>query len=99
MAQPMKAMKDAARHELPKLPYDMDALAPQISRETLEYHYGKHHRTYVDKLNELAAGTEFAALSLPEIVRRSSGPLFNNAAQVWNHNFYWKSLDPESTGK
>jgi Fe-Mn family superoxide dismutase len=89
----------ATRHELPKLPYAMNALVPYLSEETLTYHYGKHHRTYVTKLNELLPGTEFEELPLDEVVRRASGPIFNNAAQVWNHNFYWKCLDPESAGK
>ncbi len=79
---------------LPPLPYARDALAPHISAETLDFHYGKHHQAYVNNLNGLIAGTEFAKASLEEIVRRSSGPLFNNAAQVWNHTFYWESLAP-----
>lgn len=79
---------------LPPLPYARDALAPHISAETLDFHYGKHHQAYVNNLNGLIAGTEFATASLEEIVRRSSGPLFNNAAQVWNHTFYWESLAP-----
>ncbi len=86
-------------HELMTLPFSMDALAPQISQETLEYHYGKHHRAYVNKLNELIQGTEFATLSLPEIIKKASGPLFNNAAQVWNHNFYWYGLTPQPSTK
>ena len=86
------------QHELSPLPYAMDALAPHISKETLEYHYGKHHRTYVTKLNELIKGTEFENATLPEIVKKSSGSLFNNAAQVWNHDFYWDSLSPEGGG-
>jgi superoxide dismutase, Fe-Mn family len=85
-------------HTLPELPYAMDALEPHISRETLEYHYGKHHRTYVDKLNGLIEGTEFAGASLEDIVRRSSGGIFNNAAQVWNHTFYWHCLSPQGGG-
>lgn len=79
---------------LPPLPYARDALAPHISAETLDFHYGKHHQAYVNNLNGLIAGTEFATASLEEIVRRSNGPLFNNAAQVWNHTFYWESLAP-----
>jgi superoxide dismutase, Fe-Mn family len=86
-------------HTLPELPYAMDALEPHISRETLEYHYGKHHRTYVDKLNGLIEGTEFASASLEDIVRRSSGGVFNNAAQVWNHTFYWHCLSPNGGGE
>jgi superoxide dismutase, Fe-Mn family len=85
-------------HTLPDLPYAMDALEPHISRETLEFHYGKHHRTYVDKLNGLIEGTEFAAASLEDIVRKSSGGVFNNAAQVWNHTFYWHCLSPNGGG-
>ena len=72
-------------HKLPELPYAMNALAPHISAETLEYHYGKHHRAYVTNLNNLIKGTEFENASLEDIIRRSSGGLFNNAAQVWNH--------------
>jgi Fe-Mn family superoxide dismutase len=85
-------------HTLPELPYAMNALEPHISRETLEFHYGKHHRTYVDKLNGLIEGTELADASLEEIVRRSSGGVFNNAAQVWNHTFYWHCLSPSGGG-
>jgi len=84
--------------ELPALPYAPDALAPHISAETLEYHYGKHHQTYVTNLNNLIPGTEFAGLSLEEIVKKSSGGIFNNAAQVWNHTFYWHSLSPNGGG-
>lgn len=80
--------------ELPKLPYALDALSPHISRETLEYHYGKHHQTYVDNLNKLIPNTEFEKLSLEDIIKRSSGGVFNNAAQVWNHTFYWHCLSP-----
>jgi Fe-Mn family superoxide dismutase len=85
-------------HKLPELPYAKDALAPLISAETIEYHYGKHHATYVDNLNKLIVGTEFANLSLEEIVKKSSGGLFNNAAQVWNHTFYWNCLSPKGGG-
>jgi Fe-Mn family superoxide dismutase len=82
--------------QLPPLPYEMDALEPHISRETLEYHYGKHHKAYVDNLNNLIPGTEFEGKSLEEIVRKApQGPIFNNAAQVWNHTFYWHSLSPQ----
>ena len=84
--------------ELPELPYAMDALAPQISEETLEYHYGKHHNTYVTNLNNLIAGTEHEESSLEKIILTSSGGLFNNAAQVWNHTFYWHCLSPEGGG-
>ncbi|MDR7052053.1 Fe-Mn family superoxide dismutase [Duganella sp. 3397] len=81
-------------HTLPPLPYAIDALAPHISQETLEYHYGKHHQTYVTNLNNLIKGTEFENLSLEEIIKKSSGGVFNNSAQVWNHTFYWNSLTP-----
>jgi Fe-Mn family superoxide dismutase len=86
-------------HSLPELPYAMDALEPHISRETLEYHYGKHHRTYVEKLNGLIEGTKLADAPLEDIVRDSSGGVFNNAAQVWNHTFYWHCLSPKGGGK
>ncbi len=86
-------------HELPPLPYAMDALAPHISKETLEYHYGKHHQTYVTNLNNLIPGTEFENLSLEDIIRKSSGGVFNNAAQVWNHTFYWHCLSPNGGGE
>ncbi len=85
--------------KLPELPYAKDALEPHISAETLEYHYGKHHQTYVDKLNGLVEGTEFADKSLEDIISASSGGLFNNAAQVWNHTFYWHCLSPKGGGK
>jgi len=81
-------------HKLPALPYAMDALAPYISQETLEYHYGKHHAAYVNKLNDAVKDTEFANKSLEEIVKSASGPIFNNAAQAWNHAFYWQCLCP-----
>ncbi len=86
------------KHELPPLPYSMDALEPYISKETLEYHYGKHHKAYVDNLNNLIPGTEFENLTLEEIVLKASGPIFNNGAQVWNHTFYWNSLLPNGGG-
>jgi Fe-Mn family superoxide dismutase len=85
-------------HTLPPLPYAIDALAPSISQETLEYHYGKHHQTYVTNLNNLIKGTEFEALTLEEIIKKSSGGIFNNSAQVWNHTFYWNSLTPNGKG-
>jgi len=85
-------------HELPPLPYAIDALAPHISAETLEFHHGKHHKTYVDNLNKLIPGTEFENLSLEDIVRKSSGGIFNNAAQIWNHTFYWNCLAPKAGG-
>src|SRR5690625_4098849 len=85
--------------ELPALPYAKDALAPHISEETLEFHYGKHHQTYVDNLNKAIPGTEFEGKSLEEIVKTSSGGVFNNAAQVWNHTFYWHCLSPNGGGE
>lgn len=84
---------------LPPLPYAMDALAPAISKETLEYHYGKHHNAYVVNLNKLVAGTEYQTLSLEDIICRATGPVFNNAAQVWNHTFYWHCLSPNGGGE
>ena len=86
-------------HTLPALPYAMDALAPIISKETLEFHYGKHHQTYVTNLNNLIPGTEFESASLEEIVKKSSGGVFNNAAQIWNHTFYWNSMAPNAGGE
>lgn len=85
-------------HELPALPYAQNALEPVISAETIEYHYGKHHQTYVTNLNNLIADTEFADLSLTDIILKSSGGIFNNAAQVWNHSFYWNCLSPTGGG-
>ena len=85
-------------HTLPELPYAKTALAPHISAETLDYHYGKHHQTYVTNLNNLIPGTEFEKLTLEEIVMKSSGGIFNNAAQIWNHTFYWHSLSPQGGG-
>lgn len=82
--------------ELPALPYAKDALAPHISAETIEYHYGKHHQTYVTNLNNLIKGTAFEGKSLEEIIRSSEGGVFNNAAQVWNHTFYWNCLAPNA---
>jgi len=86
-------------HVLPPLPYEKNALEPHISAETLEFHYGKHHQTYVTNLNNLIAGTEFENLSLDEIVKKATGGIFNNAAQVWNHTFYWHSLSPNGGGE
>lgn len=85
--------------ELPALPYSRDALSPHISEETIDYHYGKHHQSYVDKLNTAIEGTDYAQQSLLEIIRSSDGSLFNNAAQVWNHTFYWNSLSPSGGGE
>jgi len=85
--------------ELPSLPYAKNALAPHISEETLEFHHGKHHKTYVDNLNNLVPGTEFEGQSLEDIIKGSSGGIFNNAAQVWNHTFYWHCLSPNGGGE
>ncbi len=85
-------------HTLPALPYAMDALEPHISKETLEFHYGKHHQAYVTNLNNLIKGTEFENASLEDIVKQSSAGIFNNAAQVWNHTFYWNGLSPNGGG-
>jgi Fe-Mn family superoxide dismutase len=91
-------------HKLPELPYAKDALAPVISAETIEYHYGKHHQTYVDNLNKIIPGTKYESLSLEDTVRQSHGqlsekPVFNNSAQVWNHTFYWHCLAPKAGGE
>ena len=86
-------------HKLPPLPYELDALQPTISKETLEYHYGKHHQAYVTNLNNLIKGTEFENASLEDIIRKSSGGIFNNSAQVWNHTFYWNSMAPKAGGE
>ena len=84
---------------LPALPYDRTALEPHISGETIDFHYGKHHKAYVDNLNKMIEGTEFAELSLEEIIQKSQGGMFNNAAQVWNHTFYWNCLSPSGGGE
>ncbi|WP_131778291.1 superoxide dismutase [Fe] [Legionella bozemanae] len=84
---------------LPELPYAKNALEPHISSETLEYHYGKHHQTYVNNLNKLIPGTEFESMKLEEIIKKSKGGMFNNAAQVWNHTFYWHCLSPNGGGE
>jgi Fe-Mn family superoxide dismutase len=86
-------------HTLPELPFAKDALAPHISKETLEYHHGKHHQTYVTNLNNLIKGTEFEHLSLEQIICKASGGIFNNAAQIWNHSFYWNCLKPAGGGE
>ncbi|WP_429035333.1 superoxide dismutase [Fe] [Aeromonas veronii] len=85
--------------ELPALPYAINALEPHISQETLEYHHGKHHNTYVVNLNNLVPGTEFESKSLEEIIKTSNGGIFNNAAQIWNHTFYWHCLSPNGGGE
>lgn len=84
--------------ELPKLPYALDALEPHISKETLEYHYSKHHQTYVTNLNNLVKGTDLENKSLEELIKTTEGGIFNNAAQVWNHTFYWNCLAPNAGG-
>ena len=85
-------------HELPALPYAMDALAPHISKETFEFHYGKHHQAYVTNLNNLIKGTEFENASLEDIIKKASAGIFNNSAQVWNHTFFWHSMKPGGGG-
>jgi len=85
--------------ELPTLPYEMNALEPHISARTLEFHYGKHHRAYVDNLNKAVQGKPEANMSLEELIQSAKGPLFNNAAQIWNHTFYWHSLRPKGGGR
>ncbi|HLL09875.1 MAG TPA: Fe-Mn family superoxide dismutase [Rubrivivax sp.] len=86
-------------HTLPPLPYAIDALAPHYSKETLEYHHGKHHKAYVDKLNELQKGTDFENMALEEIIKKSSGPVYNNAAQISNHTFFWNCMKPGGGGE
>lgn len=86
-------------HKLPELPYANDALKPHISSETLDYHHGKHHAAYVNNLNNLIKGTDFENMALEDIVLKSSGAVFNNAAQIWNHTFYWNSLKPGGGGE
>jgi len=86
-------------HELPALPYDMNALEPFISKETIEYHYGKHHAAYVKNLNGLITGTEFENSGLEEIIKKAKGGIFNNGAQVWNHTFYWNCMSPDGGGE
>ena len=86
-------------HKMPELPYAKDALEPHISRETIEYHYGKHLQAYVDNLNKLIPGTEYEDVSLEEIIRRAEGPIFNNGAQVWNHTFYFNTFSPKPQEK
>ncbi|MGD2057033.1 MAG: Fe-Mn family superoxide dismutase, partial [Gammaproteobacteria bacterium] len=87
------------QHILPELPYPMNALEPHISAETLAYHHDKHHATYVDKLNKLIAGSGFEDAPLEEIIRKASGDIYNNAAQTWNHTFYWNCLSPAGGGE
>jgi Fe-Mn family superoxide dismutase len=85
--------------QLPNLPYPIDALSPKLSKETFEYHHGKHHAAYVNNLNKLVAGTPMESQTLEQIIAKASGPLFNNAAQVWNHTFYWNCLAPKGGGE
>ncbi len=85
--------------ELPALPFERTALEPNISGETIDYHYGKHHKAYVDNLNKMIEGTEFADMALEDIIKKSQGGMFNNAAQVWNHTFYWNCLSPNGGGE
>ena len=92
-------IKSAAVIQLPPLPFAKGALSPHISAETLEYHYGKHHQAYVNNLNQLIPGTRYENLPLEDIVRSSEGKIFNNAAQVWNHTFYWNCLSPNAVGR
>ncbi len=87
------------KHTLPELPYEKNALEPHISEETINYHYGKHHQAYITNLNNLIPGTEFEGMDLEAIVKSSSGGVFNNAAQVWNHTFYWNCLSPNGGGE
>ncbi len=86
-------------HKLPPLPYPIDALAPAYSQETLEYHHGKHHKAYVDNLNKLQAGTEFENMPLEDIIKKSSGAIYNNSAQIWNHTFFWNCMKPQGGGE
>ena len=86
-------------HTLPPLPYPKDALEPHMSKETFEYHYGKHHQAYVTNLNNLIKGTEFENMALEDIIRKSSGGVFNNSAQVWNHTFFWNCMAPKGGGE
>ena len=100
---PIKAKTENRREKmtftLPELPYAQDALEPHITANTLSFHHGKHHNAYVTKLNELIAGTEHEGKSLEEIIKSSDGPIFNNAAQIWNHTFYWHSMKPNGGGE
>ena len=93
-------MADAAtKFELPTLPYALDALQPYISKETLEFHYGKHHQAYVNNLNKLVVDSEFSEMALEDIIKKSSGGIFNNVAQIWNHTFYWHSMKANGGGE
>jgi Fe-Mn family superoxide dismutase len=90
--------EEAMEHQLPDLPYAKDALDPHLSAETIDYHYGKHHKAYVDNLNKLILGTEFENRPLEDIIKSANGGIFNNAAQAWNHTFYWNCLSPKGGG-
>lgn len=94
------AIANRQEYQLPELPFKLDALEPHISRETLEYHYGKHHRGYANKLKEVIVGTPLQQAPLEKIIRTATGGVFNNAAQIWNHNFYWNclTLEPNAPG-
>src|SRR5690606_18910529 len=98
-APPQPDQEPAVAIELPALPYDRTALEPHVSGETIDFHYGKHHKAYVDNLNKMIEGTEFADMPLEEIIRKAQGGMFNNAAQVWNHTFYWNCLSPNGGGE
>ena len=87
------------KHTLPPLPYPLNALEPHMSRETLEFHHGKHHKTYVETLNKLIKGTEYENAALEDIIRRADGKIFNNAAQTWNHSFFWNCMTPKGSGQ
>ncbi len=95
----MKPKPITMTHVLPKLPYSPEALEPHISKKTIEYHYGKHHMTYVKKLNDLIPDTPFEEEPLEDIIKKSDGAIFNNAAQVWNHTFFWEGLSPNGGGQ
>src|SRR5438309_2288532 len=92
--RPRRPERISMEHTLPPLPYPHDALAPHMSRETLEYHHDKHHNAYVVNLNNLQKGTEFESMALEDIIRKASGGIYNNAAQVWNHTFFWNCMKP-----
>src|SRR5208337_859953 len=95
----LQKKETAMAFSLPPLPYDKNALAPNISAETLDFHHGKHHQAYVTNLNKLLEGKPEASKTLEELIATSEGPVFNNAAQVWNHTFYWHSLKPNGGGQ
>ncbi len=99
MTAPIAATDSISVFQLPALPYEMSALAPNVSEESLRYHYGKHHQTYINNVNKMIDGTHYATLPLDEIVRQADGALYNNAAQVFNHNLYFMALAPASVAK